>query len=197
LAELARRCSGSAARSIFGGFVELELDRAAGTTTTRPLLAAEEWPLSVVVAITSTAAKEVGSSAGLELTECTSPYYQAWVAGADSDLSRARSAISSRDFDAVAEVSEHSCLKMHAVALTARPGLLYWNGTTVECMRLIRDLRGRGRATFFTVDAGPQVKAICLPGDAAAVASALAGVPGVIEVLTCGLGRGAAVVDGP
>jgi diphosphomevalonate decarboxylase len=197
LAELARRSSGSAARSIFGGFVELELDRAAGTTTTAPILAADEWPLSVVVAVTSTAAKEVGSSAGMELTERTSPYYRAWVDGAEGDLARARTAILDRDFEKVAEISEHSCLKMHAVAMTACPGLLYWNGTTIECMHRIRELRRQGRATFFTVDAGPQVKAICLPEDAAEVASALAGAPGVVEILTCGLGGGATVVDEP
>ncbi len=198
LAGLARRCSGSAARSIFGGFVELELDRDAETTTVRPILAAEDWPLSVVVAITSTAEKEVGSSEGMGLTERTSPYYGAWVTAADGDLRIARDAILGRDFEAVADISEHSCLKMHAVALAARPGLLYWNGATVECMRLVRHLRRRGTAVFFTVDGGPQVKAICLPGQAGGVAAALGEVPGVVEVLTCGLGAGARiVVDGP
>ncbi len=195
LARLARRCSGSAARSIFGGFVELSLDREAGTTTTRTILDAEDWPLRVVVAVTSVAEKKVGSTEGMGLSERTSPYYDAWVEGADGDLAIAREGILRRDFEAVADISEHSCLKMHAVAMGARPGLLYWNGTTVDCMRLIRDLRRRGTAVFFTVDAGPQVKAICLPDDVGSVATALGQVPGVVEVMTCGLGAGARVVS--
>lgn len=194
LAQLARRCSGSAARSVFGGFVELELERATKNTTIRPIMGAEDWPLSAVVAVTSVAAKEVGSTAGMELTERTSPFYAAWVAGSENDLTVARQAILGRDFEVVADISEHSCLKMHAVALAARPGLVYWNGTTVECMRVVRRLRRAGTAVFFTVDAGPQVKAICLPADAAEVASALEQVPGVVDVLTCGLGAGARLV---
>jgi diphosphomevalonate decarboxylase len=129
-------------------------------------------------------------------TEQTSPYYPQWVAGSADDLTVARQAIKDRDFDTLASVSEHSCLKMHAVAMAARPGLLYWNGATVECIHRIRELAGRGTAVFFTVDAGPQVKAICLPGAADAVAGELAEIPGVVEVMRCGLGEGARVVEG-
>ena len=146
-------------------------------------------------AVTSVAEKKVGSTDGMGLSERTSPYYPAWVEGADGDLAVAREAILGRDFEAIAEISEHSCLKMHAVAMAARPGLLYWNGTTVDCMHLISDLRRRGTAAFFTIDAGPQVKAICLPGDVDLVTKALRQVPGVVEVMTCGLGAGARVVS--
>ena len=196
LAELARRCSGSAARSLFGGFVELSIRADGSGTDTEQLLGDDDWPLEVVIAVTSAAPKAIGSTAGMLRTEQTSPFYPQWVAGSASDLAAARRAIEDRDFEALAAVSEHSCLKMHAVAMAARPGLLYWNGVTVDCLHRIRELAGRGTAVFFTVDAGPQVKAICLPTAAEVVASELARVPGVVEVMRCGLGKGARVVEG-
>ena len=195
LAELARRCSGSAARSLYGGFVELRLLPDSGVDTI-PILAAADWPLQAVVAVTSSQTKAVGSTAGMQLSERTSPYYRQWVATSDADLAAARSAIFGRDFAALAAVAEHSCLKMHAVMLASRPPLLYWNGTTVECLRRVRELAGQGVGVFFTVDAGPQVKAICLPEAASRVADALAELPGVADVLRCGLGEGARVVGG-
>ena len=84
---------------------------------------------------------------------------------------------------------------MHALALAARPGLLYWNAATVECLHLIRHLRADGVPVFFTVDAGPQIKALCLPPACSRVASALAEVPGVLKVVETGLGEGARVVE--
>ncbi len=194
LADLARRCSGSAARSLFGGFVELALTpEGPHPTTTRQILPPEAWPLEVVVAVTATGPKEIGSTEGMLLTERTSPYYRSWVRQSPADLAAAREAVASRDFEALAEVSEASCLAMHGLMLSARPGLIYWNGTTVECLHRIRRLRREGIPVFFTVDAGPQVKAICLPEATPRVEEALGNVPGVVRLLSSGLGEGARI----
>lgn len=193
LSELARRGSGSAARSIFGGFVEMACGvRSDGAdAVARPLLAPSDWPLEVVVATTDTAPKTVTSTDGMEHSATTSVFYDAWVARADADLLAAREALAARDFDSLAAVSEASCLKMHAVALAARPGLLYWNGATVDAVRRIRQLREQGVPVFFSVDAGPQVKAVCLPGYGERVAMELGAIPGVGDTLVSGLGDGA------
>src|SRR5579859_6712047 len=190
---LSRRCSGSAARSIFGGYVEWAHGKLADGTdsSARPLLDAAAWPLRVAVAITSTAAKQIGSTEGMRRTAETSPYQSAWIDTQEADLSVARNAILARDFDALAHISEYSCLKMHALALAAQPGLLYWNGATVECMHRVRALRQQGVPVFFTVDAGPQLKAVCEPSAIEQVKAALRDVPGVLEVLDTGLGEGA------
>lgn len=192
LAELARRGSGSAARSLFGGFVELA--PAGDRCVSRGLLAPGDWPLEVVIAVTSTAEKAVSSTRGMVSTASTSPYYRGWLESHPADLSAARAAVRARDFERLAEVSEASCLKMHAAALAARPGLLYWNPATVAGMHAVRALRAAGTAVFFTVDAGPQLKAICAPGDSAGVAARLAETPGVLRVLRSGLGGGARIV---
>ena len=123
-----------------------------------------------------------------------SPLYPAWVAGAEADLAEARAAIRARDLEALGLLAEHSALKMHAVGLAARPPLLYWRGATVECVHRVWALRAEGTPAFVTIDAGPQVKVLCAPGDAARVAAALADVPGVERVLTCAPGGGAEVV---
>ena len=196
LSEQARLGSGSAARSIFGGFVEMVAGtRVDGSDAVAcPLLDAGDWPLEVVVAVTEAGAKSVPSTDGMNRTMKTSPYYQAWVESVPADLEQARKSIAATDFDLLAEVAESSALKMHASALAAQPGLLYWNAATVACLHEVRALRAAGTGVFFTVDAGPQVKAICLPGQGAQVAARLADIPGVVRMIESGLGPGAGVL---
>jgi diphosphomevalonate decarboxylase len=198
LSIIARRASGSAARSIFGGFVEMHVaKRADGTDSfAEPLLRAEEWPLDVVVAITATREKDVGSGSGMTRSAESSPYYRAWVESHPADMVTARAAIAARDFAALGEVAETNCLKMHAAAMAASPPLIYWNGATVECLHRVRALRAEGVPVFFTIDAGPQVKAVCAPGARNAVRAALVDVPGVLDTLVTGLGPGVDVGAG-
>jgi diphosphomevalonate decarboxylase len=196
LADLARRASGSAARSLFGGFVELRLTPdGPRPTETRQILEPSEWPLEVAVAVTETGPKAIGSTEGMLRSE-SSPYYRAWLESSEADLAEAGAAIERRDFEALADISESSCLKMHGVMMSARPGLVYWNATTVECIRGLRGLRASGVPVFFTIDAGPQVKAVCEGEVVDRVAAELRAIAGVHEVLIGGLGDGARVVSG-
>ncbi len=193
----ARRGSGSAARSIFGGFVEMARgEREDGNdAVARALLDAHAWPLGVVIAVTSTSAKPVGSTEGMRATAASSPFYAAWVDSARADLTQARRAIMARDFGGLAAISEHSCLKMHGLGFAARPPLIYWNETTMACLHAVRELRAGGTPVFYTIDAGPQVKAVCLPEAIEDVAATLSGISGVLQVITSGLGAGARVVE--
>ena len=197
LSMLARRGSGSAARSIFGGFVEMAPGtRADGEDAfATPLLDARAWPLKVVVAVTSRKKKAVDSRAGMQASQRTSPYYRDWIATVPGDLDVARSAVQTRDFEKLGAVSEASCLAMHAVMLATRPALIYWNGVTLECIQCVRTLQAGGTGVFFTIDAGPQVKAVCLPDHASRVADALRDITGVEDVLVSGLGEGARIVE--
>jgi diphosphomevalonate decarboxylase len=184
----ARRASGSAARSIHGGFVAL----AGPEWSATPVAAAAHWPLKVVIAVTAEGPKAVGSSAGMQRS-MASPYYPAWVSSTHTDFQSALQHVHARDFGTLADLAELSCLKMHGLMLSSSPGLLYWNPATVACLHRIRELRAGGVPVFFTVDAGPQVKAICLPDAATTVRQTLAQLPGVIEILETGLGEGAGV----
>jgi diphosphomevalonate decarboxylase len=194
LSALARRGSGSAARSIVGGFVEWHRgERPDGLDSfAEPLLAPGAWDVRMVVAITSSAPKAVSSRDGMERA-ASSPLYPTWVETTAHDLDEARRAIAARDLEALGLVAEHSALKMHAVGLAARPPLLYWRGPTVECVHAVWRLRAEGVRGWVTIDAGPQVKVLCEPADADRLADALRAVPGVERVLVCAPGAGAEV----
>ena len=193
LANLAGQASGSAARSILGGFVELS-NRDSGIEVTS-LRAAAEWPLNVVVAITETGPKAVGSTEAMEISRRTSPFYSSWVEQQEHDLETARSAIADRDFGKLAAIAEHNCLKMHSIMWASRPPMVYWNSATMRCLQAIRKLQGAGIDVFFTIDAGPQVKAVCLPEHAVKVAAALSATDGVVDVMTTAIGEAARLMD--
>ena len=188
--EWARVGSASAARSIFGGFVALVPPQWQAI----PMAKRDHWPLEVVVAVTSNEPKSVNSGEGMERSRLTSPYYNAWVRDATTDFAAASEAIERRDFLSLAAVAELNCLKMHSIMLTSQPTLSYWTPASIACMDRVRSLREEGHDVFFTVDAGPQIKAVCLPASADAVASALSETPGVLEVIRSSLGEGARVV---
>ncbi len=113
LSALARVGSGSAARSIFGGFVEMARgERADGSDAiARPLAEGNGWDLRLVAAITAAGSKAIGSTAAMAHTARTSPYHAAWIAGVAADLADARAAIAARDLPALGAVAERSALR--------------------------------------------------------------------------------------
>ncbi len=194
LARVAGSISGSAARSVFGGFVELSAG--ADDIEVRSLAAPEAWPLCVVVAVTALEPKPIASGDAMIRGAQSSPFYPRWIAQQTEDLKAARAAVASHDFARLAAVAEHNCLKMHSVMWTSRPPIVYWNSVTLACMQAVRALRANGHSVFFTIDAGPQVKAVCLPEHADTVAAALGDIDGVAQILISGLGPGARLLDG-
>lgn len=191
----ARQGSASAARSIYGGFATLAPRN--GVWTGAELQAKDAWPLEVVIAVTDETPKSVSSSEGMERSRTTSPFYDAWCRSTESDFKIAYRAVAERDFESLSEVAEHSCLKLHALMMSSRPALLYWNQGTVAAIDTIRRLRDAGTPVFYTIDAGPQVKAVCAPGHGGPVAALLAKSPGVLRVVRGGLGDGARLADDP
>jgi diphosphomevalonate decarboxylase len=197
LSALARRGSGSAARSIFGGLCEMDAGvRADGADAcARPLLDANAWDLRLVVALTAKGEKALGSTAAMDHTAATSPYHAAWIASVAGDLAAARAAIAARDLARLGVVAERSALRMHASALAADPAILYWAPATVAVLHAVRAARAHGLAAWATIDAGPHVKVLCRSGDAAQVAALLTAVPGVLGTLIASPGEGATVVE--
>ena len=132
----------------------------------------------------------MSSSTGMAATEETSPLYEAWVASHGIDLEEARLAVVGRDLQVLGAVMERNCLGMHACMMAARPPLLYWNEATLAALRAVWNLRARGVPVWFTIDAGPHVKALCRPEDATTVKAALDAVPGVARTLVAAPGEG-------
>ena len=192
----ARKGSGSAARSIFSGFSEMRPGVAADGHDAHaiPLHGVDHWPLQVVIALVSSAKKSIASTDGMTSTSETSPFFPAWCEGVPGDILAARQAIEARDFAHLAQISERSCLRMHASAFAADPGVIYWRGATLELIEATRRWRAEGLPVFFTVDAGPNVKIFCEPSAVDAVEAKLADFPGVEGTLRCEPGEGAHLI---
>ncbi|NOX87522.1 MAG: diphosphomevalonate decarboxylase [Calditrichaeota bacterium] len=197
LSVLARRGSGSAARSIFGGFVEMHkgVSDDGSDAFAEQLFPPDYWDIRLLIGITSEQPKKVGSTDGMTLSKETSPYYRNWIETQEYDLQQMREAIKTKDFPKLGELSEHSCLKMHAVALSGNPGIIYWNAVTVEAMHAVRELRRTGVPAFFTIDAGPQIKVLCLPEDEQKTRDCLLSVPGIERVIVNRPGPDAQILE--
>ena len=181
---LARWCSASAARSIYGGFVELPAGKPGDDTNTAVQLhPASHWDLRLTVAVITEGRKDVGSTDGMGLSKETSPYYQAWVDAAPAMAKAIREAIASRDLDKLGPLAEHSFASMHALALSTSPPTLYFQPGSLAALAAVRKLRADGVPVFATMDAGPHVKAISSAEDAPRVKKALEATQGVLRVL--------------
>jgi diphosphomevalonate decarboxylase len=189
---LARAASASAARSLFGGYVELGASAESAVRVAPP----EHWPLKMLVAVTSEAAKDTGSTDGMQHTAKTSPYYPSWLSDAPRLFADVKAAVLAKDFERLAPAVEQSALMMHASMLAARPALIYFRPATLAVIEAVRAQRRSGSACCFTIDAGPHVKVLVEPGSAAAMQRALSGVEGVLRVLESEAGPDARVLDG-
>lgn len=194
---LARRGSGSAARSIFGGFVRMNAGRHADGSDAYAEPLAVDCPMHAVIAVAQSEAKKVGSTDGMEHTRATSPYHDAWLQQVPRDLEEVQVALQSSDWERLALLVEGNCLAMHADAMAARPGVLYFRPATLLAIEAVRSLRQAGTPVFFTIDAGPHVVAFTPPTEVSRVAARFAELPGLAQVLTSGPGAGALLEPTP
>ncbi|RDE24971.1 diphosphomevalonate decarboxylase [Motiliproteus coralliicola] len=173
LSAFARLGSGSASRSIFEGFVEWQMGvRDDGMDShARPL--AQSWPNFRIGLLTLTsAAKSVGSRAGMQRTVDTAHLYQSWPLQAAADLERIHQAIEQQDFELLGATAEQNALSMHATMIASWPPLLYWQPESVAAMQQVWALREQGLPLYFTMDAGPNLKLLFQGQDQQAVLKA-------------------------
>ncbi len=178
LSAVARVGSASAARSLFGGFTLLP----ARARAARQLLPEQHWPeLRVLVAVANTQAKAISSRQAMEATRGGSPFYRAWLASSGRLLPEAMEALRKRDLEKLGELARLSYSRMHAALLASDPPVLYWLPATVALVRECAELRRQGLGAWETIDAGPQVKVLCLAAEAARIAERLREAVGAAE----------------
>jgi diphosphomevalonate decarboxylase len=189
---LARRASGSACRSVLGGFVEwVRGERADGLdSVAREVLPAGAWDVAMCIAVVDVGRKERSSRDAMKDSVRTSPYYPEWVRTTALDLDEAKAAVVAKQLEKVGEIAERSFLKMHATAMTSVPAAMFWKPPTLALLEEVRFLRARGTGAWATIDAGPHVAVLCAGADGATVRAALAAVPGVREVTIARPGPG-------
>lgn len=161
LSRLARRGSGSACRSIFGGFVEWEKGHDDQSSYAHPIYSdGFEDHLAMVFLLLNEQKKDVSSRDGMRRTVETSSFYQGWLDSVEADLYQLKQAIKTKNFQLLGETMEQNGLKMHGTTLAARPPFTYWSPDSLKAMQAVRDLRNQGIPCYFTMDAGPNVKVL-------------------------------------
>ena len=191
--EWARFGSGSAARSLHGGFVALESE--GDVCRASQILDENEWNLAIAVAITSDSVKSTGSTAGMTASRETSPFYDGWLRATIEAFDLGLVAVKNKDFDALAQIAEASCRQMHALMLSTEPALIYWNAATLNCIDAVTRMRKDGINVFYTIDAGSHVKAVCEADVVTRVSEQLSRVDGVHSVIVSGIGGRAQIKD--
>ncbi len=188
LARIARRASGSACRSFFGGFVEWDAGIDDRSSLPRQLHEARHWALNDVVAVVSAAGKKVSSQNGHGLAD-SSFLLENRLQFVREALPVAKEAVRSRNFEILGPLLEKDALFMHAVMLTSRPSLLYLNDASVDLMRAVQSWRAEeGLEAYFTIDAGPNLHVICEEKDRSRLLKKMEAVETVSQIIVNGPG---------
>ena len=188
--------SGSASRSVMGGYVEWPADPEHAVEGVEchafQLHPAEHWDLANVIAVVETGAKKTSSLDGHRRAR-SSPYWRTRQRRLPARLSAVRRALETRDFELLGSVVEAEAIDLHCVAMTSRPPVFYWKPTTLTVLEAVRDLRRERISAWSTMDAGANVHVICQPDDADEVAARLGAIEGVDRIIRDGVGNGPVV----
>ena len=193
LSRLARRGSGSASRSIPGGFVEWQAGTTDDDSFAFSIAPADHWKLVDCIAIVSASHKKTGSTEGHAIAP-TSPLQAARVADTPRRLALCRNAILNKDFEAFASIVELDSDIMHSVMMTSTPALHYWKPASLAVMNAVRQWRSEGLSACYTVDAGANVHVICLEAESQNVNKRLREMDGVEDVLVARAGGPAKII---
>ncbi len=189
LSDLARMSgSGSAARSVLGGYVEWS-PAGEGAGHAVALAPASHWDLRDVIAIVDHGEKDVSSLDGHRLA-ASSPHFETRQRILPERLAVVRKAIEERDLKALGPRLEEEAIELHLIAMSSKPPIFYWKPGTVQVLDHLRAMRREGLDAWATMDAGANVHVICTREAEAPVVSALEGLSGVSRVLLDGVGEG-------
>ena len=184
--------SGSAPRSLIGGFVLMDYKN---NYSCRQILEETEWPLDVLICIVSKEPKKISSREGMLISKKTSPIYQNWLDVNDRHINIALNAIKEKNFARLKNVTEKNCKLMHEVMKTSKPSISYLTEVTHSCLSEIENLRSLGHKLFYTIDAGPQVKIICEPQSSETIKNRIIDATDVIEIIHAGIGGSPKVLN--
>ncbi|WEV73863.1 diphosphomevalonate decarboxylase [Bifidobacterium sp. ESL0798] len=173
LSRLARRGSGSACRSVFGGLVKWNAGHDDESSYAEPVDAGD-MDLAIIVVLITSAKKPISSREAMRRTIATSPLYDAWIDSCGTDMDDALAAIRSGDVQRLGEITEANALGMHAAMMASRPAVFYWLPQTVAALKAVASIRADdGLGAWSTMDAGPNVKVLADGRDAERVADEL------------------------
>lgn len=198
LSVIARLGSGSATRSVLGGFVEWKkgTKKNGSDSIAVQVLPENKWKnFRMLTTIITTKRKKISSTSAMKQTVKTCPFYKAWLNTIDADIRRIRKAIKEKSIEKVGEIAEHNCLKMHSLMMTTKPAIIYWQPSTLEIMHSVIQLRENSVPCYFTIDAGPNVKVVCEKKHEKKIKENLLKLKGVKKVVSCSPGKGVELLE--
>ena len=196
LSIIARQGSGSACRSLYGGFVEWQKGTLedGSDSYAKPIAPQDHWPeLTMVVSVVTAKEKKIKSRAGMKQTVANSPLYSTWLETVEADLEKVREGIRERKFAQLGVTAEMNALKMHSTMITTEPHIIYWAPETITMMKEVMAMREEGIECYFTIDGGPQVKILCLDFNAKKIQKRVSEMKEVEKTYVCHAGAGARV----
>ena len=159
LALEAKFASGSSSRSFYGPLAAWDKD------------SGEIYPvetdlkLAMIMLVLEDQKKSISSRDGMKLCVETSTTFDEWIRQSEQDYKDMLVYLKDNDFKKVGELTEKNALAMHATTKTATPSFSYLTDASYEAMDFVRQLREQGESCYFTMDAGPNVKVLCLEED--------------------------------
>ena len=159
LALEAKFASGSSSRSFYGPLAAWDKD------------SGEIYPvetdlkLAMIMLVLEDQKKPISSRDGMKLCVETSTTFEEWIRQSEQDYKDMLIYLKENDFEKVGALTEKNALAMHATTKTANPPFSYLTDASYEAMDFVRQLREQGESCYFTMDAGPNVKVLCLEKD--------------------------------
>jgi diphosphomevalonate decarboxylase len=153
-AYLARIGSGSAVRSVYGGFVRWSSE---GECLSSCIYPAEHWSeLRIIILIFNSNKKPVSSTDAMQRTRKTSTLFQARLATVNEKIERLIQAIQMKDFNTFAEIVMKDSSQFHAVCMDTYPPVIYLNEQSKHLIDLVHAYNQmEGMKVAYTFDAGP------------------------------------------
>lgn len=152
--------SGSAVRSVYGGFVEFTSGETHEESYAVQLYDENFWDLYDLVCIVDPSKKKVSSSKG-HMDSNTSPFMKARQIELSDRIKEVKKALSKKDLPSLGKCIEEEAISMHAVMMTQKPPLFYFEPGTISIIKQLIDLRKEKYILgYFTIDAGANVHVI-------------------------------------
>lgn len=189
-----RQGSGSATRSVFGGFVQWTQGNSHKTSRAK-FIDDASWDIGMLTLVVNSNSKKISSRQGMAHTVETSQFYPAWVEAANQDLIAIKQAISERNFQKLGEITEANGMKMHGTMLGANPPFCYFEPGSILAMNAVRTLREKGYACYFTMDAGPNVKVLCRNSQMKDLQAQFQALLPDLTIISSGVGQGIQILE--
>ncbi|ELU01936.1 hypothetical protein CAPTEDRAFT_176844 [Capitella teleta] len=161
ISDIARQGSGSACRSVYGGFVEWEMgkEKDGSDSVARQVASENHWPeMRVLILVVSADKKHVGSTAGMQTSVKTSPLLKHRAEKIVPERMQAMiEAIQKKDFESFADLTMKDSNQFHSVCLDTYPPISYMTDISHKIVRMVHAINAHFKKSVlaYTFDAGP------------------------------------------